>query len=78
MKTALVFAVLQCFLLINCLQQLASAVPPSRANEDVVAVSSDDKRGAEYRNALFGVYVCHVKKATEAVTDKIEVKHVSN
>ena len=78
MKTALVFAVLECFLLINCLQQLALAAPPSRANEDVVAMSSDAKKGAEYRNALFGVYVCHVKKATGAVTDKIEVKHVSN
>ena len=73
MKTALVFAVLECFLLINYLQQLASAAPPLRANEDVVAIPSDIKRGAEYRNALFGVYVCHVKKATEAVTDKIEV-----
>ena len=34
------------------------------SNEDVVTISSDIKRGAEYRNALFGVYVCHVKKAT--------------
>ena len=73
MKTAIVFAVLECFLLINCLQKLASAAPPLRATEDVVAIPSDVKRGAEYRNALFGTYVCHVKKATEAVTDKIKV-----
>ena len=73
MKIALVFAVLECFLLILCLQQLASAAPPSRANEDIVAISSDAKRDAECKNALFGVYICHVKKATEAVTDKIEV-----
>ena len=73
MKTALLFEVLQCFLLINCLQQLALAAPSLRPNEDVVAISSDAKRDVEYRNALFGVYVCHVKKATEAITDKIEV-----
>ena len=73
MKIALVSAVLECFLLINCSQQLASAAPPLRATEDVVAISSDAKRDTEYRNALFGVYICRVKKATEAITDKIEV-----
>ena len=77
MKAVSVFAVLGCFLFINCLQQFGLAAPAmSESNEDVVAVSSDVKRGAEYRNALFGVYTCRVNKASAAVVDEIEVTNM--
>ena len=72
MKAVSVLAMLECFLLINCLQQLELAAPTmSESNEDVVAVSLNVKRDAKYRNALFGVYACHVKKATAAIVDKV-------
>ena len=71
MKPVLAFAVLECLLLFCCLQQFA---PTVRAKEDVVAISSDVKRGVEYRNALFGVYTCHVKKAADVVKDKLQVR----
>ena len=77
MKAVSVLAVLECFLFINSLQQLGWAAPTmSESNEDVVAVSSDVKRDAEYRNALFGVYACRVKKAAAATVDKIEVTNL--
>ena len=44
------------------------------ADEDVAIISSDVKRGADYRNALFGVYSCRVKKAADAVRDKFQVR----
>ena len=74
MKTDLAYAVLECLVLLCCLQHFGLAVPTLQANERVVAVSSDIKRyNAEYRNALFGVYHCRVKKATEAVRSKLQV-----
>ena len=74
MKAVLAFAVLECLLPFCCLQQFGLAAPTVEAKDDVVAVSSDVKRGVEYRNALFGVYTCRVKKAADAVGDKLQVK----
>ena len=76
MKTALVFAVLECFLFINCLQHFGLAAPTSQTNslEDVSAVSSDVKRDADNRNALFGAYICRVTKATNVVVSKLQVR----
>ena len=73
MKAALTFAVLECILFFCCLQQFGLAAPTVEADKDIAAVSSDVKRGAEYRNALFGVYSCRVKKAADAVRDKLQV-----
>ena len=73
MKTALAFAVLECFLLINCLQQFGLALPMMQGDEDTAAITSDVKRDAEYRNALFGVYHCRVKKAAETCDAKLQV-----
>ena len=74
MKTVLTFAVLECILFFCCLQQFGLAAPTVGADEDVAIISSDVKRGADYRNALFGVYSCRVKKATDAVRDKLQVR----
>ena len=74
MKTDLAFAVLECFLLINCLQQhFGLAFPTMQGDEDTATITSDVKRDAEYRNALFGVYHCRVKKAAEACDAKLQV-----
>ena len=73
METTLGFAVLNCLLLINCLQQFGLAAPTLQANEDVAAVSSDVKRDVEYRNALFSIYTCRVQKAADAVRNKLQV-----
>ena len=69
MKTALVSTVLNCLLLINCLQQFGFAAP-LQANEDVVA---GVKRDVVYRNSLFSTYSCRVQKAADAVTNKLQV-----
>ena len=69
MKTALVSTVLNCLLLINCLQQFGLAAP-LQANEDVVA---GVKRDVGYRNSLFSTYSCRVQKAADAVTNKLQV-----
>ena len=74
MKAVLTFAVLECILFFCCLQQFGLAAPTVGANEDVAIISSDVKRGADYRNALFGVYSCRVKKATDSVGDKLQVR----
>ena len=74
MKAVLTFAVLDCILLFCCLQQFGLAAPTVQADGDIAAVSSDVKRDAEYRNALFGVYSCHVQKAAGAVRDKLQVR----
>ena len=74
MKTALTFAVLEYILFFCCLQQFGLAAPTVGADEDISIISSDVKRGAVYRNALFGVYSCRVKKATDAVRDKLKVR----
>ena len=74
MKPVLAFAVLECLLLFCCLQQFGLAVPTVEAKDDVAAVSFDVKRGAEYRNALFGVYTCRVKKAADAVKDTLQIR----
>ena len=74
MKAALTFAVLECILFFCCLQQFGLAAPTVGADKDVAAVSANVKRGAVYRNALFGVYSCRVKKATDAVRDKLQVR----
>ena len=74
MKAVLAFAVLECLLLFCCLQQFGLAAPTVETKDDIAAVSFDVKRGAEYRNALFGVYTCRVKKAADAVKDKLQVK----
>ena len=73
METTLAFAVLNCLLFINCLQQFGLAAPTLQANEDVTAVSSDVKRDVEYRNALFSIYTCRVQKAADAVRNKLQV-----
>ena len=74
MKTVLTFAVLECILFFCCLQQIGLAAPTVGADEDVAIISPDVKRGADYRNALFGVYSCRVKKAADAVRDKFQVR----
>ena len=71
MKPVLAFAVLECLLLFYCLQQFVLTV---RAKDDIVAVSFDVKRDADDRNELFGVYTCRVKKAADAVKDKLQVR----
>lgn len=73
MKTIVAFAVFNCLFLISCLQQYGLAAPASQANEDVAAVSSDVKRDAEYRDALFAIYGCRVYKAASAVRAKLQV-----
>ena len=74
MKPGLACAVLESLVLLYCLQRFGLAAPTLQANESVVAVSPDVKRdNAEYRNALFGVYHCRIKKATEAVRSKLQV-----
>ena len=78
MKAVLTFAVLDCILFFCCLQQFGLAAPTVEADENLDAVSSDIKRDAEYRNVLFGVYACRVKKATEATVDKIEVTNMQH
>ena len=74
MKVVLAFALLECLLLFCCLQQFGLAAPTVEAKDDIAAVSFDVKRDADYRNALFGVYTCRVKKAADAVKDKLQVK----
>ena len=74
MKAILIFAVLKYVLFFCCLQQFGLAAPTLGADEDVAIISSDVKRGADYRNALFGMYSCRVKKATDAVGDKLQVR----
>ena len=75
MKTALAFAVLECLLLINCLQHFALGAPTLQTNSlsDISAVSSDVKRDTENRNALFGAYTCRVRKAISVVSTKLQV-----
>ena len=74
MKTVLAFALLEYFLLSCYLQPLGMAVPTMVGNKDAAVVSADVKRGADYRNALFGVYSCRVKKAADAVDNKLQVR----
>ena len=68
----LVFAVLvsECLL---CSAQISLAVPALQASENLDAVSFDFKRDAEYRNSLFGAYICRVMKAAEGVQSKLQV-----
>ena len=75
MKTVLAFAVLEYLLLINCMERFGSATPTMQTNslEDISAVSSDVKRDAENRNALFGAYICHIHKATNLVVNTLQV-----
>ena len=73
MNTASTFAILNYLLLIGCFQLLSMAAPTLQAKKDVPILSSDIKRDVQYRNTLFGTYYCHVKKATEAITAKLEV-----
>ena len=68
MKIIVAFAVLNCLFIINGSYSLAAPT-----NEDAVTVTSDAKRDAEYRNSLFSVYTCRVKKATDAVLNKLQV-----
>ena len=74
MKTVLAFALLEYFLLSCSLQQFGLAVPTIAGKEHATVVSADAKRGADYRNALFGVYICRVKKAADAVDNKLQVR----
>ena len=74
MKAISNLELLKCFFLFCSLQQLSLAALTVKRNEDVAAVSFDIKRGADYRNALFGVYSCRVKKATDAVKSKLQVR----
>ena len=77
MKTALGFAVLECFVLITCMEHFGLAAPTLQTHslEDVPAVLSDVKRGAENRNAHFGAYLCHIQKATNVVVQKLRVSY---
>ena len=78
MNTALTFAVFHCLLLIGCFQMLGMAAPTLQANNDapIVSNSSDIKRDAEYRNILFGIYSCRIKKAADAVRAKLQVTFI--
>jgi len=75
MNTATTFAVFHCLLLIGCFQMLCMAAPTLQANNDapIVLNSSDIKKDADYRNILFGIYSCQVKKAADAVRAKLQV-----
>jgi len=73
MKPVLAFTVFECILLISFLQQLSSAAPTLQTNEDVAVVSADVKRDAEYRNAQFSAYICHVQKVADIVRTKLNV-----
>ena len=75
MKIASVFVILvsQCLLFSSFLAQISLAAPTSQAGKDVVAVTSDAKRDAEYRNLLFGAFACRVKKAADVVRTKLQV-----
>ena len=77
MKTALAFAVLECLVLITCMEHFGLAAPTLQTNslEDVPAVLSDVKRGAENRNAHFGAYICRIQKATTVVVKKLRVSY---
>ena len=79
MNTDLTFAVFHCFLLIGCFQMLGMAAPTLQANNNapIVSNSSDIKRDAEYRNILFGMYSCRIKKAADAVRAKLEFLQVT-
>ena len=74
MKAISKLAMLECFFLFCCLQQLSLAALTVKRNKHVAAVSFDVKRGADYRNALLGVYSCRVKKAADAVKCKLQVR----
>ena len=77
MKTVLAFALLEYCLLLCCLRHFGLAVPTMVGKEDAdhaAVASADIKRDADYRNALFGVYSCRVKKAADAVDDKLQVR----
>ena len=79
MKTSLGFAVLKYLVLITCMEHFGLAAPTLQTNnlEDVPAVLSDVKRGAENRNAHFGAYLCHIQKATNVVVKKLQTLRVS-
>ena len=72
MKTVLAFAVLKYLLLINCMEHFGSAAPTMQTNS-LEDVSSEVKRDAENRNALFGAYICRIHKATNLVVNKLQV-----
>ena len=74
MKSVIAFTLLE-YLLLSCyLQPFSLAFPTMVGNEDTAVASADVKRDADYRNALFGVYSCRVKKAADAVDNKLQVK----
>ena len=72
MKIVLVL-VLECLLFSSFLAQISEAASNLQATEDQAAVSFDVKRDAEYRNSLFGAYICRVMKATERVKANLQV-----
>ena len=76
MKTALALVVLECLLLITCLQHFGMAAPALQENDlnDVSATSSADaKRAAEDRNVHFSAYLCRVTRVISIVTAKLQV-----
>ena len=50
------------YLLVTGVQQFSLAAPTLQT------------RGTEYRNVLFGNYLCHVQKAADLVWNKIQVR----
>ena len=74
MNIILVFAVVSSECLLFSVQ-FSLAAPALQASEDPDAVSFDVKRDAEYRNSLFGAYICRVMKATDAVQAKLLVSN---
>ena len=75
MKIVLVFAVLlsECLLFSSLLAQISLAAPTLQASEDLAAASFDVKRDVEYRNSLFGAYICRVMTAADAVRTNLQV-----
>lgn len=65
MKTALAFA---CLIFASFLQQFSLAAP----------TTSDPCEGADYRAALFGKYLCRVRKAIDGIRDRLSVSFIIN
>ena len=73
MKTFLSVAVLGSTLLTSIFLQFSLAAPTVLTNNLDVA-SSDIKRDANNRNALFGAYICRVQKVADRVTTMLNVR----
>ena len=83
--TTLATVILEYLLVTGALQQFSLAAPTLQTNEHAAdetavtaaAASPDFKRGTEYRNVLFGNYLCRVQKAADLVWNKLQVRIIN-